>query len=103
MQIFGELVNNKIIVKKSKDVGRLYNKSNLGKTITGNKLSLNLLEGVFLLGEEKIRILQDREEIDFQALVKKAAEHIPHFEIKYLIFRDLRKRGMCSEAFFTRV
>jgi len=94
MQIFGELVNNKIIVKKSKDVGRLYNKSNLGKTTTGNKLSLNLLEGVFLLGEEKIRILQDRKEIDFQTLVKKAAEHIPHFEIKYLIFRDLRKRGL---------
>ncbi|ENO11977.1 tRNA intron endonuclease [Thermoplasmatales archaeon SCGC AB-539-C06] len=72
MQIFGELVNNKIIVKKSKDMGRLYNKSNLGKTTTGNKLSLNLLEGVFLLGEEKIRIFQDRGEIDFQTLVKKS-------------------------------
>jgi len=93
MQIFGELVNNKIIVKKSKDVGRLYCKSNLGITTTGNRLSLNLLEGVFLLGEEKIRIFQDRREIDFQNLVKKAAEHIFHFEIKYLIFRDLRKRG----------
>jgi len=94
MQMFGELVNNKIIVKKLKDVGRLYSKSNLGKTTVGNRLSLNLLEGVFLLGEEKIRILQNREEIDFQTLVKKAAEHIPHFEIKYMIFRDLRKRGL---------
>jgi len=94
MKILGELLNNKIIVKKSKDVGRLYNKSNLGKTITGNKLSLNLLEGVFLLGEEKISIIQDGQEIDFQTLLKKAAEYIPHLEIKYLIFRDLRKRGL---------
>ena len=94
MQMFGELVKDKIIVKKSKDVGRLYNKSKLGKTINGNKLSLNLLESVFLLGEEKIRIFQYGNEIDFQTLVKKAAERIPHFEIKYLIFRDLRKRGL---------
>jgi len=94
MKILGELINNKIIVKKSKDVGRLYNKSNLGKTITGNKLSLNLLEGVFLLGEEKISIIQDGQEIDFQTLLKIAAKYIPHLEIKYLIFRDLRKRGL---------
>ncbi len=94
MKILGELLNNKIIVKKSKDVGRLYNKSNLGKTITGNKLSLNLLEGVFLLGEEKISIIQDGQEIDFQTLLKIAAKYIPHLEIKYLIFRDLRKRGL---------
>ncbi|GAG88393.1 unnamed protein product, partial [marine sediment metagenome] len=72
MQISGNLINEKIIVKKSKDVGRLYNKSNLGRTISDNKLSLNLLEGVFLLGEEKIRIFQDKKEIDFETLVKKS-------------------------------
>jgi tRNA-intron endonuclease len=93
MQIFGELTDDKIIVKKTRDVGRLYNKSNFGKTITGNKLQLNLLEGIFLLGEEKIKIFKNNKEVDFQSLVKLAAERIPRFEIKYLIFRDLRKRG----------
>ena len=93
MQIFGELTDDKIIVKKTRDVGRLYNKNGFGKTITGNKLQLNLLEGIFLLGEEKIKIFKNNKEVDFQSLVKLAAERIPRFEIKYLIFRDLRKRG----------
>lgn len=89
----GELTDNKIIVKKPKDVGRLYNKSRFGKTIPGNKLVLDLIEGVFLLDEEKLRLFQDGDEIYLQDLVKISARQIPHFEIKYLIFRDLRKRG----------
>jgi len=93
MQASGELIGDKIIVKKSRDVGRFYNKSRFGKTITGNKLQLNLLEGVFLLGEDKIRIYENDKEIDFQSLVELAAKNISRFEIKYLIFRDLRKRG----------
>lgn len=93
MQITGELIDDKIIVKKPKDVGRLYNKSHFGKPLTGNKLELNLLEGVFLLEEGKIRIFRNKLEINFQELVKSASKSIAEFEIKYLVFRDLRNRG----------
>lgn len=92
-KISGELVDNKIIVKKPKDIGRFYNKSQFGKTITNNALVLDLIEGVFLLDEEKLRLFQNGEEIHLQDLVKLSAEQTPHFETKYLIFRDLRKRG----------
>jgi len=93
MQISGELVDDKIIFKRPKDIGRLYNKSRFGKTIAGNKLQLDLVEGVFLLEGEKIKVFHNDEEIDFQNLIKIAAKQVPKFEIKYLIFRDLRKRG----------
>jgi len=93
MQAIGELVNNKIIIQKSRDVGRFYNKSHLGKTKSGDKLELDLLEGVFLLGESKIKIFHNKKEVDFQTLLKIAAQNISNFEIKYLVFRDLRKRG----------
>ena len=89
----GDLVKNKIIVKKSKDVGRLYNKSDFGKTISDNQLELNLLEGIFLLGDKKINIYSKKKEVRFRDLIKLAAEKIPAFEIKYLAFRDLRYRG----------
>lgn len=101
MQISGELIDDKIIVKKPKDIGRLYNKGHFGKSITGNKLQLDLLEGSFLLGEDKIRMFYNKEEMDFQELVKIAAQRIPEFEIKYLVFKDLRNRGhaikLCEE------
>lgn len=93
MQISGELIDSEIFVKKPKDVGRLFTKSHFGKSLSGNKLQLDLLEGVFLLGEEKIRIFQNKKEIDFQRLVLIAAQDISDFEIKYLVFKDLRNRG----------
>ena len=93
MQTSGELINSKIIVKKPKDVGRLFNKSHFGKSPPNNKLELDILEGVFLLDEGKIRLFHKKEELDFQKLVKFANKKIPEFEIKFLVFKDLRNRG----------
>jgi len=101
MQISGELIDGKIIFKKPKDVGRLHTKSHFGQSLSGNKLQLDLLEGIFLLGEGKIRIFHNKKELDFQKLVKIAAKEVPEFEIKYLSFKDLRNRGyaikLCEE------
>ncbi len=94
MQIFGELVGNQIIVKKQKDSGRLYSRSHFGTLNSKGQVKLDLLEGVFLLGENKIRIFEKKTELDFQTLVNFAAQKIPEFEIKYLIFKDLRNRGL---------
>jgi len=93
MQASGELVKDKIIVKKPRDVGRFYTRSRFGETVSGNILKLDLIEGVFLLDEGKIKIQRNGENVNFEKLVKLSSEHIPCFEIKYLIFKDLRKRG----------
>jgi len=93
MEISGELTDHSILIKKASDVGRLYNKSHLGTPLTGNHLCLDLLEGVFLLDEKKMRLFHKREEVDFQTLVTYAAAQIPGFETKYLVFKDLRNRG----------
>lgn len=93
MKASGELNDNKVIFKKQKDIGRLYTKSHFGKLISNNYLELDLVESVFLLAEGKIKIFQEENEIHFQDLVKIAAQKISDFEIKYLVFRDLRKRG----------
>jgi tRNA-intron endonuclease len=93
MQIYGELIGDKIIVKKSKDIGRLYNRSHIGKSLRGNKLQLDLLEGVFLLDEGKIKIKKGINNVNFEKLLYLASKKISHFEIKYLVFKDLRKRG----------
>jgi tRNA-intron endonuclease len=101
MKIFGELVGKNIIVKKQKDSGRLYSKSHLGMLNSKGQVILDLIEGVFLLGENKIKIFEKKTELDFQTLISFAAQKIPEFEIKYLIFKDLRNRGLaikhCNE------
>ena len=99
MNISAELVENTLIVKKPKDVGRLFTKSHFGKTLPGNILQLDLLEGIFLLGEGKITVFHKKKKVDFQQLFKRATKEIPAFEIKYLIFKDLRKRGHHVQLF----
>jgi tRNA-intron endonuclease len=93
MEISGELVHNYIIVKKPSDVGRLYNKSHFGIPLSKNMLQLDLLEGVYLLDEGKMRLFQQKKHIDFQQLVIIASQQVPDFETKYLVFKDLRNRG----------
>jgi tRNA-intron endonuclease len=93
MQISGDLKKDKIIVKKPKEVGRLFNKSHFGKMKPNGALELNLLEGVFLKDESKIRIFEKDKELEFQELFKIAIEKISDFDKKYLIFKDLRARG----------
>jgi tRNA-intron endonuclease len=93
MDISGELYNNHILVKKSSDIGRLYNKSHIGTLLSGNILQLNLLEGVFLLDERKMKLFQNKKPIDFSQLLMLAAQQVPNFETKYIVFKDLRSRG----------
>lgn len=99
MQISGELIDDKIIIHKPKDVGRLYNKSHFGKPLSGNKLELDLIEAIFLLDDGKIKIKKGKTEVDFEKLVSLASKKILHFEIKYLVFKDLRKRGHAIHLF----
>jgi len=93
MKIKGSFIDGKTIVEKAKEVGRLYNKSRLGNPISENKLELDLIESCFLLDEGKIFIKNDKENIDFEKLTKVASKEINDFDVKYLAFKDLRKRG----------
>jgi tRNA-intron endonuclease len=93
MQISGDLAKEKVIVKKPKDVGRLFNKSHFGNMRKNGNLELNLLEAVFLKGEGKINIYFQKNALDFHALVTLADKNIKDFDKKYLIFKDLRSRG----------
>lgn len=93
MQLSAELKDNKIIVEKSRDIGLLHSKSHFGTPLSGNKLALDLLETVFLVGEKKLKVFHKKKVLGFDILVSLALSTFPHFELRYLVFRDLRKRG----------
>jgi tRNA-intron endonuclease len=93
MDISGELINDHILVKKASDIGRLYDKSHIGTLLPSNILRLSLLEGVFLLDEGKMILHQNKKQIQFSSLLKHAVQHIPEFETKFLVYKDLRNRG----------
>lgn len=94
MKIKGKLKGEKIIIEKPKEIGRLFNKSHFGN-IRGNKLELDLIESCYLFDEEKIIITDDGAKINFEKLASIASKKILNFDIKYIVFKDLKNRG-CS-------
>lgn len=95
MKIKGKFTDGKIIIEKPKEIGRLFNKSHFGSTLSNNRLELDLIEGCFLLDEEKISITKDKLKIDFEELACITSKKILDFDIKYIVFKDLKNRG-CS-------
>lgn len=86
-----ELVENKVIVKDAKEGNRIYNKGCFG-TFNG-KLNLHLIEACYLLEKGRISIEANGRKIDLKEFMEHALNMLPDFEIKYLVYRDLRERG----------
>ncbi len=66
MKTQGKFIDEKIIIEKPKEIGRLFNKSHFGNPLSGNKLELDLIESCFLLDEDKISITKDEIKINFE-------------------------------------
>ncbi|MEM0466970.1 MAG: tRNA-intron lyase [Candidatus Thermoplasmatota archaeon] len=94
MPIHGILKNTNVLVTNPNDIGRLYQRSCFGVMDSSSQLKLDLLEALFLLGEKKIQIYQQNQAVSFDELISYAFRFIPDIETQYLIFKDLRSRGL---------
>ncbi|MEM2258555.1 MAG: tRNA-intron lyase [Candidatus Thermoplasmatota archaeon] len=61
------------------------------------KNRISLIEACYLLEKGKIEIEKDGKRIDFEDFLKYAVSVFNDFEIKYLVYRDLRERGYIAE------
>ncbi len=89
----GELSGSHIIIKDPKSGSRLHNRGYYGTPLSGGGLKLELIEGFYLLENGKIRIYEKSREIGLEKLLTYITRHEPTFEIKYLVYCDLRLRG----------
>jgi tRNA-intron endonuclease len=70
----------------------LYDKSCFG-TLAGEKVQYSLLEAMYLVEKEKIEILSKGKIISKQELMRRFQRIDKKFNIKYLVFKDLREKG----------
>ena len=61
--------------------------------IKGDKLELALVEAAYLLDREKISVTADGKQMTFRELFILASQAQELFELKYIVYRDLRERG----------
>ncbi len=102
------IIGDSVVVWDFEQATKLYNMGFFGKPIGVSKakpgepvihpLHLSYFDALYLLEHGKICIEADQGEIDksqFEKLVKK---HHKHFQDKYIVYKDLRKKGYIPRA-----
>ena len=85
----GTVKGGRVIVEDAVEASKIHNKGETGKFMKGEALSLSFTEAFYLINEEKLVVKANSPE----EFLRKAVEEEPDFEVRYLVYRDLRKRG----------
>jgi tRNA-intron endonuclease len=81
------------IVKLDPDTKEtLYNTSFYGNPKDGS-LELTLIEAAYLTYKGRIKVTRNNKELDFKDLISYASMEKKNFEVKYIIYKDMRERG----------
>lgn len=82
-----------MVVEEETEASQIHNKGYFGTPLSGGALKLELIEGIFLSESGKVSVNRNGEELTFPELLRVANAMYPNFEIKYLVYRDMRLRG----------
>ena len=94
----GELSDDRVIVEDAAEASALYNRGYFGSPQPGGALRLDLLEAVYLVEGDRLEVRRAGRRASARELFRAAGAAIPSFEIRYLVYRDLRQRGYIVEA-----
>jgi len=102
----GELLEKRVIIWDSKAV-ELYDESGFGKPLpegNPNRLELELVEAMYLLEKNKIKVFVKekgkKKKIDFKKLMQFGVKNINQFHPSFIVYRDLRERGYLVKTGF---
>lgn len=94
----GELRGDRVVVDDPAEGSALYNRGFFGTPRSGGALELDLLEAVYLVEADRLTVRRKGRAVSARELFRAASAAIPSFEIRYLVYRDLRQRGYVVEG-----
>lgn len=89
----GELRNCSVFIDDVREASQTYSKGNFGYPLSGGALELDLVEAAYLLEHGRLEIKYNGNQMRFGDFFEYASSHIKEFDLKFLVFRDLRDRG----------
>ncbi|MBU0953676.1 MAG: tRNA-intron lyase [Nanoarchaeota archaeon] len=94
--VTGKLLENAIVVEKGFAglVERSYGKE------TNNHLELSLVEALYLIEKDRLTLKKGRNTYTVESLLDYTNERDPRIREKYLVYRDLRSRGLVVKTGF---
>lgn len=93
-EIITTIFSKDIIMAPDGDLTRrIYEKSRFGE-LNGKKFYYSSVEALYLLEEGKMEILDGKGDcLNFDKFVKKAKKSDPRLLVRYLVYKEMRKRG----------
>lgn len=88
-----ELRTDHVWLAEEAEASRLYNKGAFGQPQSKGALRLDLLEASHLVEEGKLEVLDRGQEAGLDVLLALGSRLDDGFETRWLVYRDLRKRG----------
>jgi len=89
----GELSGNEVVIVSEHQANQIYSKGFFGEPQPGGSLMLELIEAIYLIEASKLEVIKDDRNVKLEDMITLANNLQPNFEIKYLVYRDLRQRG----------
>ncbi|WP_094226961.1 tRNA-intron lyase [Methanolobus psychrotolerans] len=89
--MIGKLVEDRVKAGKQA-INELYNTGYYGRP-KGDVLELTLVEAAYLLYKNRLEIEVDEKTLTFQEFFTEASKRQQFFELKYIVYKDLRERG----------
>ena len=88
-------LSGEIVIADSNDLTReIYDKTRYGEPTEDKKFQYSLIESFYLMERGKFEIINEKgKKIDSETFIKKAKNIEPNFWVRYVVFKDLRKRG----------
>jgi tRNA-intron endonuclease len=91
--VTGELFDDHVLVSDEKEASAIYNRGYYGTPQSGGALKLALIEAAYLVETDKLGVRKSGKEIGLEKMMRLSHKFHPNFEIKYIVYRDLRQRG----------
>lgn len=89
----GLLRGSDIFIEDPAEASQTYNKGYYGVPQTGGVLKLDIMEAVYLVESERLEVRSEDKVLSAGDLIKAAHKLSEGFEVRYLVYRELRQRG----------
>lgn len=89
----GKLEGNAVIVADQAEASQIHNKGYYGVPQPGGSLSLDLMEALYLVESGRLEVFAGDSPVPPGELMRLAHRLSDGFEIRYLVYRELRSRG----------
>jgi len=96
----GTLVGGNVLVSDEREANSLYQKGYFGDMQKGGKLSLSLVEAIYLVEKEKLAVKDGRKKLKVEQLLKMGEEVDTGIFTQYVAYTDLRDRGYLVKTGF---